>query len=91
MACLYEKTDRLSQAIEISKEMQELGLLTDQLSFNNVLGLYATEGRLREATKIFQQMLKAKVLLDDVTYKTLGTILKKGGLPLEAVNQLETT
>jgi pentatricopeptide repeat protein len=91
MACLYKKIDRLSQAIEISKEMQELGLLTDQLSFNNVLGLYATEGRLREATKIFQQMLKAKVLLDDVTYKTLGTILKKGGLPLEAVNQLETT
>jgi len=91
MACLYKKIDRLSQAIEISKEMQELGLLTNQLSFNNVLGLYATEGRLREATKIFQQMLKAKVLLDDVTYKTLGTILKKGGLPLEAVNQLETT
>ena len=91
MACLYKKIDRLSQAIEISKEMQELGLLTDQLSFNNVLGLYAAEGRLREATEIFQQMLKAKVLPDDVTYKTLGTILKKGGLPLEAVNQLETT
>jgi pentatricopeptide repeat protein len=90
MACLYKKIDRLSQAIEISKEMQELGFLTDQLSSNNVLGLYAAGGRLREATKIFQQMLKAKVLPDDVTYKTLGTILKKGGLPLEAVNQLET-
>lgn len=69
--------------------MQELGLLTNKLSFNNVLGVYAAEGRLREATELFQQMLKAKVSPDDITYKTLGTILKKGGLPMEAVNQLE--
>eukprot|EP01018_Ginkgo_biloba_P026720 Gb_11434 [translate_table: standard] len=89
MLSLYKKNGRFNEAIEIAKDMQKSRFLTDVLSFNNVIGLYVVDGRLREATEVFQQMLNLGVVPDESTYKTLGTILKKCGVPKEVVNQLD--
>lgn len=67
--------------------MLESGFLTDVLSFNSVIGLFIADGRLREAAKVFHQMLKLEVSPNETTYKTLGILLKKGGIPREAVKQ----
>jgi pentatricopeptide repeat protein len=89
MLSLYKKNGRLNEATEIAKEMLESGFLTDVLSFNSVISLFIADGRLREAAKVFHQMLKLKVSPNETTYKTLGILLKKGGIPREAVEQLD--
>ncbi|CAN6439545.1 unnamed protein product [Victoria cruziana] len=88
MIFLYKKVGRFSEASNIAQEMQDLGLLSKTLSYNNVICLYASTGRYREAVETFYKMIKSKTLPDGSTYKTLRTILIKGGVSKEAVNQL---
>lgn len=89
MLCMYKKIGRLSEAIVIAKQMRELGLLTDLLSYNNVLGLYAMCGRFNEVVATFKEMLKASIQPDECTFKSLGVVLIKRGIPKQAVGKLE--
>ncbi|KAL3506021.1 hypothetical protein ACH5RR_031403 [Cinchona calisaya] len=89
MLCMYRRNGRFFEAIKIAQKMRELGLLTDVLSFNNVLGLYASDGRYKEATETFKEMLISAIQPDDCTFKALGIILVKCGVSREAIRKLE--
>ncbi|CAI9118328.1 OLC1v1019887C1 [Oldenlandia corymbosa var. corymbosa] len=89
MLCMYRKNGRFSEATQIAQKMKELGLLTELLTFNNVLGLYASDGRYKEATETFKEMLASSIEPDDSTFKALSNILAKCGVPREAIFKLE--
>ncbi|KAJ4968421.1 hypothetical protein NE237_015122 [Protea cynaroides] len=89
MLCMYRRIGRFEEAARIAHKMRELELLTDVLSYNNVLCLYAMDGRLKEAVEIFQEMMKSGIQPDDSTFKPLGVVLVKCGVPKEAVRKLE--
>ncbi|KAK8984233.1 hypothetical protein V6N11_029550 [Hibiscus sabdariffa] len=91
MLCMYKRNGRFKEATHIARQMRELGLLTDLLSYNNGLGLYAMDGRFREAVSIFKEMASACIQPDDSTFKSLGSILVKCGVPKRAVNRLQVT
>ncbi|XWS39247.1 hypothetical protein CRYUN_Cryun18bG0034400 [Craigia yunnanensis] len=82
---------RFEEATHIARQMGELGLLTDLLSYNNVLGLYFMDGRIREVVRIFKEMVSACIQPDDSTFKSLGSVLLKCGLPKWDVNKLQVT
>uniref|UniRef100_A0A1J3GIY7 Pentatricopeptide repeat-containing protein n=1 Tax=Noccaea caerulescens TaxID=107243 RepID=A0A1J3GIY7_NOCCA len=91
MMYLYKGMGMLDEAIEVAEEMRESGLLRDCTSFNQVMACYAADGQLRECCELFHEMLvERKLLLDWGTFKTIFTLLKKGGVPSEAVAQLQT-
>ncbi|XP_008778026.1 pentatricopeptide repeat-containing protein At3g23020 [Phoenix dactylifera] len=89
MLCLYKKIGQLSKGCRIAQEMQNLGLLNDTLSYCNVIGLYASDGRMKEAVKAFQHMLASGVPPNDATFRSLGVILLKHGVSRDAINHLE--
>ncbi|XP_010674359.2 pentatricopeptide repeat-containing protein At3g23020 [Beta vulgaris subsp. vulgaris] len=91
MLCMYKRIGRLEEAMRIAEKMQELGLLTELLSYNSVLALFAVVGRLNEAVSIFKEMLRLEIEPDDSTYKSLGLVLVKSGVPKQAVAKLEVT
>ncbi|XWS13755.1 hypothetical protein CRYUN_Cryun36dG0065500 [Craigia yunnanensis] len=91
MLCMYKRNGRFEEATHIARQMRELGLLTDLLSYNNVLRLYAMDGRYREAVRIFKEMVSACIQPDDGTFKSLGSVLMKCGVPKLAVNRLQVT
>nr|XP_010932857.1 LOW QUALITY PROTEIN: pentatricopeptide repeat-containing protein At3g23020 [Elaeis guineensis] len=89
MLYLYKKIGQFSKGCRIAQEMQNLGLLNDTLSFNNVIGFYASDGRMKEVVKAFQHMLASHVPPNDATFKSLGVILLKHGVSRDAINHLE--
>ncbi|KAJ8491791.1 hypothetical protein OPV22_013512 [Ensete ventricosum] len=89
MLCLYKRLGRLGEAFCIAKEMQTLQLLTSSLSCNNMIALYATNGRTKEAVETFRCMLASGIPPDDGTFKPLGLVLLRHGVSKEAINQLE--
>ncbi|XP_042516514.1 pentatricopeptide repeat-containing protein At3g23020 [Macadamia integrifolia] len=89
MLCMYRRIGRFEAAVKIVHKMRELGLLTDVLSYNNVIGLYAMDGRLKEAVETFHEMMSSGIQPDDSTFKSLGVVLVKCGVPKEAVCKLE--
>ncbi|KAK7345935.1 hypothetical protein VNO77_16551 [Canavalia gladiata] len=89
MLCMYKKIGRLDEAIQIATQMRKLGLLTDLLSYNNVVGLYSMDRRLREATETFKEMIKSGIQPDDVTFRALAHVLLNYGVSKEAVGRLE--
>lgn len=89
MLCMYKRNGRFEEASHIAKEMREGGVLSDLLSYNNVLGLYALDGRFKEAVETFKEMMDATIQPDDYTFKSLGSVLIKCGVPKNAVNKLE--
>ncbi|MBA0685002.1 hypothetical protein Goari_026547 [Gossypium aridum] len=91
MLCMYKRNGRFEEATHIARQMRELGLLTDLLSYNNMLGLYAMDGRFREAVRLFKEMVNACIQPDDSTFKSLGSILVKCGVPKSAVNRLQVS
>ena len=91
MLCMYKRNGRFEEATHIARQMRELGFLTDLLSYNNVLGLYAMDGRYREAVRIFKEMVSACIQPDDITFKSLGSVLMKCGVLKRAVNRLQVT
>lgn len=90
MLCLYKKTGRFAEAYEIAQEMKALGLLTETLSYNNVISLYTLDGRMKEAVENFQQMLASGVRPNDATFGLLGVVLLRRGASKEAIKHLET-
>ncbi|MED6193880.1 hypothetical protein PIB30_023404 [Stylosanthes scabra] len=91
MMYLYKDMGRIDGAIEIAEEMKLLGLLRDCVSYNKVLVCYATYGQLYECAKLIHEMISKKVMPNDGTLKVVFTVLKKGGFPIEAVVQLESS
>ncbi|CAO2836580.1 unnamed protein product [Amaranthus hypochondriacus] len=89
MLCMYKRTGRLEEAIRIAEKMQELGLVTELFSYNSVLGLFTIVGRLNEVVSIFKEMVRLEIEPDDSTFKSLGLVLVKSGVPKKAVAKLE--
>ncbi|PON40167.1 Tetratricopeptide-like helical domain containing protein [Parasponia andersonii] len=89
MLCMYKKIGRFEEAIIIARQMKELGLLTEVLSYNHVLGLYAMCGRFKEVVGTFEEMIEASIRPDDSTFKSLGGVLLKSGVSKQAVGKLE--
>lgn len=91
MMYLYRGVGLIDEAIELAEEMKLFGLLKDCSSFNKVLVCYATSGQLYECAELIHQMISQKLLPNEGTFKLLFTVLKKGGFPIEAVEQLESS
>ncbi|MFS8006461.1 putative tetratricopeptide-like helical domain superfamily [Helianthus anomalus] len=89
MLCMYKKIGSFDEALEMAKQMRESGMLTDLLSYNHVLGLYASDGRFKDAVTIFNEMVESGVQPNDSTFKSLGVVLMKRGVPKKAVKNLE--
>nr|POE80725.1 pentatricopeptide repeat-containing protein [Quercus suber] len=89
MLCMYKKIGRYKEAVQIARQMRGLGLQTNLLSYNNVLGLYVMDGRFREAVRTFNEMIEAAIQPDDFTFKLLGVVLVRCGVPKQAVGKLE--
>ncbi|EEF44489.1 pentatricopeptide repeat-containing protein At1g73710 [Ricinus communis] len=91
MMYLYKGMGMLDEAIDVAEEMKLSGLLRDSVSYNKVMTCYATNGQLLECGELLHEMIKKKLFPDGGTFKILFTVLKKGGLPTEAVMQLESS
>uniref|UniRef100_A0A0E0CVL3 Pentacotripeptide-repeat region of PRORP domain-containing protein n=1 Tax=Oryza meridionalis TaxID=40149 RepID=A0A0E0CVL3_9ORYZ len=89
MVCLYKKIARFDEAHRISKEMQASGFLTQALSYNSVIQMYVSGGRMEDALKIFQKMLASNTPPNDATFKALKIILVKGGVSNNDIRRLE--
>ncbi|KAG8073575.1 hypothetical protein GUJ93_ZPchr0006g42729 [Zizania palustris] len=89
MVCLYKKVARFDEAHRISKEMQSLGLLTQALSYNSVIQMYVSGGRMEEAIRIFHRMLASNTRPNDATFEALKVILVKGGVSRNDTIRLE--
>ncbi|KAF8007944.1 hypothetical protein BT93_K1821 [Corymbia citriodora subsp. variegata] len=90
MMYLYKSMGMLDEAIEVAEEMKQAGLLRDCPSYNKVMACYATSGQLRECGELLHEMVVARKLLPDSgTFRVIFTVLKKGGMAIEAVKQLE--
>lgn len=89
MLIMYKRNGRFEEATRIAKQMRESGLISDLLSYNNVLGLYAVDGRFKDVIGTFKDMVNAAIQPDDFTFKSLGAVLMKCGVPKRAVNKLE--
>lgn len=91
MLSMYKRNWRLVEAFWIAKRMRELGLVTELLTYNLVIGFYASDGRYKEAVATFREMLDSLISPDDSTFKSLGVVLLKCGVPKGAVEKLEKT
>ncbi|CAI9275543.1 unnamed protein product [Lactuca saligna] len=90
MIYVYKNMGMLDEAIEVVENMKDSGLLTDCASFNKAMACYATTGRLLECGEMLREMVVTRKLLPTAgTFKVLFTVLKKGGIPAEGVEQLE--
>ncbi|EHA8587389.1 putative Pentatricopeptide repeat-containing protein [Cocos nucifera] len=90
MMYLDQSRGMLDEANDVAEALQKSGLLTDPASYNSVMASYVVSGKLRECAELLHQMLAQRMLPDASTFKTLFTVLKKGGIPSEAVLQLES-
>ncbi|CAK9158927.1 unnamed protein product [Ilex paraguariensis] len=91
MMYVYKNMGMLDEAIDVAEEMKLSGLLRDCVSFNKVMACYATNGQLVECGQLLHEMVNRKLLPDAGTFKVLFTILKKGGIPVDGVRQLESS
>ncbi|WJX58650.1 hypothetical protein P8452_44083 [Trifolium repens] len=90
MMYLYKDIGLMDEAIKMAEEMKLLGLLEDSISYNKVLNCYAINKQYHEFVELLREMISKKVVLNRGTLKVLLTVLKKGGFPIEAVEQLES-
>ncbi|XP_071702591.1 pentatricopeptide repeat-containing protein At1g73710 [Rutidosis leptorrhynchoides] len=90
MMYVYKNMGMLDEAIEVAKEMKNCGLLIDCSSFNKVMACYATSGQLVKCGEMLHDMIVTqKVVPTNGTFKVLFTVLRKGGIQTEGVEQLE--
>lgn len=87
---LYKTMGMLDEAIDVTEEMKLSGLLKDSTSYNIVMSSYAANGQLTECGELLHEMISKNIYPDSETFKILFHVLKKGGLPDEAVEQLES-
>nr|XP_043608855.1 pentatricopeptide repeat-containing protein At1g73710 [Erigeron canadensis] len=90
MMYVYKNMGMLDEAIEVAEEMKHSGLLTDCSSFNKAMACYATSGELVKCGELLHDMIVTRKLVPtNGTFKVLFTVLKKGGIATEGVEQLE--
>lgn len=90
MMYVYKNMGMIDEAIKVAKQMKDSGLLTDCSSFTKAMAFYAKSGNLTECGGMLHEMIVTQKLTPtDATFKVLFTVLKKGGIPTEAVEQLE--
>ncbi|KAG6390925.1 hypothetical protein SASPL_148670 [Salvia splendens] len=92
MMLVYKNMGMLDSAIEVAEQMRESGFLRDCVGYNKVMACYAAHGQLVECGKLLHEMVVVgKVAPNKKTFKVLFTVLKKGGVPAEAVRDLQTS
>ncbi|KAG0469832.1 hypothetical protein HPP92_016532 [Vanilla planifolia] len=91
MMYLYKSMGMLTEAIDVAQELQQSVLLTNCESYTIVMSSYAVTGKLKDFGELLNHMLTKRILPDSFTFKTLFTVLRKGGFPVEAINQLESS
>ncbi|XP_042403667.1 pentatricopeptide repeat-containing protein At1g73710-like [Zingiber officinale] len=91
MIYLYKSLGMLEEAIDMAQEVQKAGLLTDCASYNSVLAAYAVTGKLKDCAYLIHEMIARKMLPDASVFRSIFGIVKKGGLPIEAVLQLQAS
>lgn len=91
MMYLYKNLGLLDEAIDVAEEMKQSGFLRDCASFNKVMACYATNGQLSACGELLNEMITKRILPDAGTFRVMFMVLKKGGLPREAVLQLESS
>ncbi|CAA6658968.1 unnamed protein product [Spirodela intermedia] len=89
MVNMYKKAGEFGKALAIAQEMRGKALLSDALSYNTLIGLYASDGRMKEAAQLFIEMLHLGVLPNDSTFASLGIGLVKRGVSKGAIKHLE--
>ncbi|XP_078429821.1 tetratricopeptide repeat (TPR)-like superfamily protein [Wolffia australiana] len=89
MVNMYKKAGEFAKALATAQEMRDKGLLSDALSYNTLIGLYASDGRMKEAAQLFMEMLQLGVLPNDSTFGFLGVGLIKRGVSKSAIKDLE--
>ncbi|EPS60414.1 hypothetical protein M569_14387, partial [Genlisea aurea] len=88
MLCMYRRNARFSEAYRVARKMREEGLMKEVLSCNHVIGLYSSDGRYKEAVETFEEMLESGMEPDDSTFRLLGSILTKRGVPKCGIEKL---
>ncbi|KAI4372159.1 hypothetical protein MLD38_010430 [Melastoma candidum] len=91
MLCLYRRIGRTDKAFQIAKRMRDSGLLKDPMSYNQVLGVYVLDGRIREAVLTFKEMNAAGISPDDSTLRLLRLLLTRCGISKHAVGKMEVS
>lgn len=91
MIYLYKSLGLLEEAIDMAQEVQKAGLLTDCASYNSVIAAYAVTGKLKDCAYLVHEMIARKILPDASVFRSIFSIVKKGGLPIEAVLQLQAS
>ncbi|KAK1422873.1 hypothetical protein QVD17_18162 [Tagetes erecta] len=90
MMYVYKNMGMIDEAIQVANQMKDSSLLTDCPSFTKAMACYATSGNIIECGEMLHEMIiTQKLTLTNPTFKVLFTVLKKGGIPTEAVEQLE--
>nr|CAD1839098.1 unnamed protein product [Ananas comosus var. bracteatus] len=72
-------------------DVQKLGAVNDCASYNNIMACYAANGKINASAELLKQMMASHILPDATTFKIIFTLLRKGGIPSEAVSQLEVS
>ncbi|KAK4799112.1 hypothetical protein SAY86_024477 [Trapa natans] len=91
MMRLYRSMGMLDEAVKVAEDMKEVGLLRDCNSYNKVMACYATKGLIRKCGELVHEMIVVrKILPDSGTFKVMFVVLKKGGMSIEAVSQLQS-
>ncbi|KAL5986916.1 hypothetical protein ACLOJK_015251 [Asimina triloba] len=89
MIHIYKSMGRLDKAVDVAQEMQKSGLLTDCASFSIVMASYAANRQLIECGELLHKMVTHGILPDATIFKVMFVVIKKGGMPTEAIEQLE--
>ncbi|GER27448.1 pentatricopeptide repeat-containing protein [Striga asiatica] len=90
MIYVYKNLGMLDESAEVGRKMKNSGLVTNCVTYNKLMACFATNGQLLECGEFLHEMLMDKKLSpDEGTFKVLFAVLKKGGFPGEAVQQLE--
>ncbi|KAL0367145.1 UNVERIFIED_CONTAM: Pentatricopeptide repeat-containing protein [Sesamum radiatum] len=97
----FANTGSVNEAIYYVDAMRNLGLPMNGVIYERTrtyerlvelqsrAGLYASDGRYKDAVATFDEMLKSLIQPDDSTFKSLGIILLKCGVPKNAIEKLE--
>ncbi|CAA0817940.1 Pentatricopeptide repeat-containing protein [Striga hermonthica] len=92
MFYVYRNMGMLDESVEVARKMKQSGLVTNCVTYNKLMACFATNGQLLECGELLHEMVMDKKLSpDEGTFKVLFTVLKKGGFPGEAVQQLESS
>lgn len=90
MVRLYRNMGMLGEAVGAAEQMQRAGLLSDGASFGTAMAAFAGAGRLRDCADLLHQMQNLGIPLDPAALRAMFALLKKAGVPPEAVSQLES-